>query len=146
MQVFKKATFHLVSVVEYIDERGLSEAEADKSDTRVTGTFRIEGDEITLSYTEKQSGSEVFTRIRVLEDSVVLERRGSIDAVMIFKEGEGYQSIYSVPPYQFDMSLYTRKIIKDLSQDGGELTLVYDAEVGGSKTACRMRIGVSLEK
>ena len=146
MQVFKKAAFHLVSVVEYIDERGLSESEADKSDTRVKGTFRIEGDEITLSYTEKQSGSEVFTRIRVLEDSVVLERRGSIDAVMIFKEGEGYQSIYSVPPYQFDMSLYTRKIIKDLSQDGGELTLVYDAEVGGSKTACRMRIGVSLEK
>ena len=86
-----------------------------------------------------------MTRIRVLCGEVVLERRGAISSVMIFKEGEHHTSVYSVPPYEFDMALYTKRVKSTLGESGGELLLVYDAEVGGSKTTCYMTVSAVTE-
>ena len=144
MQAFKKAHFRLISTVTHLDEQGLADGDPDRSDTEANGALRIDGEEIILSYSENYSGAEVFTRIRIENGAVTLERRGSIDSVMIFKEGETHTSIYSIPPYSFDMTLTTKRIKSTVSDKGGELTLIYDAEVGGSRSATRMTVTVSV--
>ena len=72
-----------------------------------------------------------------------VKREGGVEYEFIFREGETTSSLYSVPPYSFDTEIYTGKIRSSLTEEGGEISLLYYMTIGGAKKRTRMKIKVS---
>ena len=90
-----------------------------------------------------ESGS-VFSDILIRESGTVTVRRsGAIDSTMHFDINEEFNTVYSLPPYKFDMTVRTEKIKNSLSVFGGTLEIFYGMSVGGAGKRVKMRIEVS---
>ena len=139
MSIFKRAKFVVSSVIENIDD-----GDSEKSFVEAAGSMRIDGD-VHLSYTEHTEGGDVHTSICKSESTVTVNRSGAINSIIAFTEGEHFSGIYSVPPYKFDIAVYTRKVRCDMRESGGTVRLIYDMEVGGAKKSCIMKIEVKAE-
>ena len=138
----KEVKINIESTVEELDDAGLTES-SEKTKSEAAG--RIENDEnkIKLSYSETEEGVTTSTLITLSEDEVSVRREGGVEYEFIFREGESTSSLYCVPPYSFDTEIYTRKIRGSVTDDGGEVSLIYDMTIGGAKKRTRMKIKVT---
>ena len=138
---FVKITVH--SVIENVDERGIPEDEPEISISTHSGSLRDEGEILHLGYTEEGEGGNVECHIVIYPDGgVSLSRRGAIVSDILFKEGEECHTVYSIPPYKFDMTVYTKRVRSDMSAEGGILRLLYSMNVGGQEKKVQMKITV----
>lgn len=134
-------SIRLHSVIDNLDERGVCDTEPEISITTVRGSMRTDGDIIHLRYKESTDGGEVDTHITVYTDGRVgISRTGAILSDILFAEGEECRTVYSIPPYRFDMSVRTERIRCSLGKDGGELALYYGMNVGGGEKRVRMKL------
>ena len=109
--------------------------------------MKISCGEISLSYRENTDSGSVFSDILVHESGAVTVRRsGAIDSTLHFDKNEEFNTVYSLPPYKFDMNVKTSKIKNTLSVLGGTLEIAYEMTVGGAKKRVIMTIEVSEEK
>ena len=137
-----KITVH--SVIENLDDHGTMVDEPEISITTVTGSIKDDDGILHLAYTEDTEGGSVQCYIAVYPDGKVsLSRRGAIVSDILFGEGEECHTIYSIPPYKFDMTVKTRRVRNDLCADGGILRLLYSMNVGGQEKTVRMKITVA---
>ena len=134
--MLKRIGLKIYSCIDNLDERGLPDGESEISSSCHSGAMKISGGEISLSYRESTEGGSVFSDILVHESgSVTVRRSGAIDSTMHFDENEEYNTVYSLPPYKFDMTVRTKKIKNSLSVLGGTLEISYEMCVGGAEAS-----------
>ena len=135
------AIFTINSVIDNLDDFGAPAGEPEINDAVANGEVTLCDGTVTMFYKEKSEDTVTSTKIEVRPDgSVMLRRMGGIVSDMLFIEGEETSTLYQIPPYKFDMTLTTKKIRKSLSDDSGELQLVYSMNVGGGQKNARMKI------
>ncbi len=136
--------FTVHSVIDNLDDVGMPDGEPEISITTQVGFLKVEDmggtDRLYISYNENTDGERAHTELVVDGGRVKLSRRGSSNYDLDFAEGEECSTIYSVPPYSFDMTVFCKKIRNNLSRDGGYIQIFYSMSVGGADKACRMKI------
>ena len=143
--MLKKVNMTIKSYIDNVDDCGNVDREL--SESTHTGAMKISCGETSLSYRESTEGGSVFSDILIHESGAVTVRRtGAIDSTLHFDENEEFNTVYSLPPYKFDMSVKTEKIKNTLSILGGTLEIKYEMTVGGAKKLVLMQISVSEEK
>ena len=136
-----KAELKVHSIIENLGDGGLPDGDPEISITTHEGVLQDDGDSLHVIYSEDTDGGRVNCHIICYSDGrVSLSRRGAIVSDLLFAEGEEIRTVYSIPPYRFDMTLVTKKIRKELSLQGGELQLLYSMNVGGQEKRARMKI------
>lgn len=148
MSDVKVVGLRIFSLHEELGASGLPEGERERTESCATGCLKKAADgALVLSYIEADGeNSQVHTSIRIKPDKISVQRRGGIDSIMVFEEGVIHRSVYSLPPYQMDMEILTRRIRQNMSLTGGELQLVYEMKVGGARRSAIFRIEVKAEK
>ena len=145
--MLKRVKIKICSYIDNLDPSGLPEGEREVSETEHVGAMKISCGETSLSYRENTEGGSVFSDILIHGSGAVTVRRtGAINSTMHFDENEEFNTVYSLPPYKFDMNVKTSKIKNTLSILGGALEIAYDMTVGGAKKRVLMQIDVSEAK
>ena len=138
-----KAKVKIESSIENLDASGLAEGDIEKTFTEAQGFYRFDEGEAFVSFTEQTDGGNCRTEIILLGGEVTVRRSGAIESEMRFLEGADHSSIYSIPPYQFDVTITTKRIRLDLTEAGGKINLFYNMKIGGADKAARMKIWIS---
>lgn len=134
------------SVIDNLTDAGLPDGDPEINIFTTDGTLKFDGTLTELKYTEKNDEYTTHCTLSIAKDKVFLSRKGAVDCNIIFEEGKRYDCLYRVPPYSFDMSVLTAKIRNSLSDDGGELQLIYSMNIGGQDKKVRMKIRASTKK
>ena len=130
----------VLSVIDNLDDFGLSDGDPEINSFTTDGTLPVNEKFMKLAFTETSDSGDVTSTLYITEGEVRLFKRGAIDADMHFVEGACEKTVYRVGPYAFDMEIKTRGIRNSLSCDGGELTLIYGMNIGGQEKNVRMKI------
>ena len=133
-------TLTVLSVIDNLDDFGLSDGDPEINSFTTDGTLTVNDRFMKLAFTETSDSGDVTSTLYVTDTEVRLFKRGAIDADMRFAEGACEKTIYRVGPYAFDMEIKTRRVRKSLGTDGGELTLIYGMNIGGQDKNVRMKI------
>ena len=135
-----KLTLTVNSVIDNLSDTGLPEGEPEINIFTTDGTLSVYDSGYLLRFTEVQDGGEAHTNLYITKENVRLVKSGAITSEMRFSEGEIFNTLYCVGPYSFDMSVRTKKIRNSLTDEGGELQLIYSMNVGGQEKNVRMKI------
>ena len=142
--VIKEVCIKVCSVIENLDSSGLACSDAERTETRSVGYLHIyDGGVYLVTYAEKNEDQQVTTEIKYDGDTVTVKRYGSIESLMVFKEGYRDSSVYKISPYSFDAEVITKKIRAALDNDGGTIDLYYNMKIGGAERSARMKIWIS---
>ena len=141
--MLKKIKLDIKSIIVDLDSCGLADGEPEINRSTLAGIMRIAADETVLSYKDKDENGSVSCSITVRENTVTVRREGAIASVMVFNTDEPFRTVYSVPPYKFDMEIKTKRLIADLSDSGGKIDILYVIDVGGTKREAKMSITAS---
>jgi uncharacterized beta-barrel protein YwiB (DUF1934 family) len=133
-------TLTVHSVIDNLDDAGLPDGEPEINIFTTGGTLTEYEAGYRLVFTESSEGQESTSTLTLTAHGVTLKKRGAIESDMIFREGAIIPTVYKVGPYAFDMEIRTKKIRSSLSQDGGELQLMYTMNIGGQEKSVRMKI------
>ena len=100
------------------------------------GVMTLDGDAIGLAYEESElTGMEgTTTRFTLQGDRVVLERTGTIQSRMEFKQGERSSSLYETPWGTMVVDIATTKLAHRLNERGGVLEIVFTIAVNHQVT------------
>lgn len=144
MRDVKNVKIKIHSYIENLDSAGLRDGEPEVNDSEHTALLTLMGDELYISYEENSEGGKIASDIHIMaENKITVCRRGAIESVLLFADGEVFNTLYTIPPYKFDMQVKTLRIRNSLSVDGGSLDILYSMTVGGASKKCRMKISVS---
>jgi uncharacterized beta-barrel protein YwiB (DUF1934 family) len=141
--MLKKIRISIRSHIDNLDSFGLPEGDSEINDSIHSGVMKISDGEISVSYKESGEGGEVLSNILQRDGAVTVCRHGAIDSTLHFSKDGVFNTLYSIPPYKFDMTVTTLRIRADLSEYGGDIDILYLMDVGGAKKRCRMQISVS---
>ncbi len=140
--VIKEASITIKSKIEELDESGLGMGTPEVSESLISGYYYYSDEYVKLTYTERGEGGEVNSEITLRDGAITVLRTGAIESEMRFVCGREHSSVYSVPPYKFDMTVTPRRIRTSFLVSGGELDLYYNMRIGGASKAVRMRIWI----
>ena len=140
MAIIKEKKITVSSVIENLSPSGAKEGEAEETCAVYDGFLKIYDNEINISYTEKSEGGKIVSDITVGESFVRVKRVGAVESDMIFNETAPHSSLYTVPPYSFDVTVVTKRIRNSMTKDGGRLDIYYNMEIGGAAKCVKMRI------
>ena len=140
-----KARIFLTSIIDNLSDTGLPSGEREASESTATGTVISGARGAVISFSEQSEGGEVKTKIEILSGGIRVCRHGAIESDMLFSEGVAHRSVYSIPPYSFDASIFTRKIRGSI-EDGDKLEIFYDMEIGGAKKSVKMSLVCEIER
>ena len=141
--MLKKIKLDIESYIENLTDSGVPDGEAEKNKSSYVGTMRIADGAITLSYKEADENGTVSCSIVADGKRATVRRNGSIVSTLVFEENEVFETVYSIPPYKFDMTVRTERLINTLSIFGGMLEIIYSMDVGGAKKNAKMKIEAS---
>ena len=145
MKVIKEAEIKVRSVIDNLDASGLADGDSEVTESFAVGYLHVLDGVTLLTYVEEQEDSRVTTEIKCEGERVRVVRRGSIDSDMVLLVGEAHDSVYSVGPYKFDITVNAKKIRNSLSECGGRLGLIYAMRIGGADKDVRMNIDVTVK-
>ena len=116
-----------------IDIKGVQgiDDETDTIEFTTDGRYGIKDGEFFISYDEGQmlgDGTEVKTSLFIKSDSVVLQRKGTINSRMVIEKGTRKTCFYSTPYCNMVIGIYGDEIKCDLSEDGGNVKLLYNID------------------
>ena len=138
--MLKKIRLDIESTITDLDERGMPDGEPQISRTSHPGVMRVAADEISLSYRESDENGCVSCVITIRGGLVSVRREGAIVSVMLFDPDEPFKTIYSIPPYKFDMEIVTESLSVDVCEAGGKINVLYGMNVGGAVKKAKMTI------
>ena len=142
MKTIKCVDVTVRSVIDNIED-GLPTGDPERTLITAPGSLTDDGGVLTLQYAEEGEGQRTDVTLIYRTGGVILSRRGSVVVDLVFEEGEECRTVYSVPPYKFDMTVNTKRIRSTLSGEGGELQLIYDMNIGGQDKRVRMHISIT---
>ena len=97
------------------------------------GEFIVTDDGFKAIYeeTELSGMGGTTTTLTVIDDSLLLEREGNVNAKMDFKKGETSISLYNTPYGALDLQIHTEDLNVDINENGGVVTAKYLMELAG---------------
>ncbi len=125
---------------------------AEDGDLQVIESFykgeRIEKNgNVYVNFTEFDTLKDSKSTIKISEDEVLILKSGGVKSRMKFREAEKSKSIYITPFGEFDMSVYTYKISKKISDEEVKINLDYKISIKGLLDANnRIEIKVTSEE
>ena len=140
--VIKEVKIKIESVIQNLDAVGLADGDPEKSVSEAVGYYHYDEDKILITYCEEREGTRLTSEILVSDGSVRVRRSGAIVSDMEIKEGFTDRSVYSVPPYKFDMEVVGRRVRLELCEDGGTIDLRYSMKIGGAEKSAGMKIWI----
>ncbi|MBR4173316.1 MAG: DUF1934 domain-containing protein [Clostridia bacterium] len=100
-----------------------------------------------ITYTEPKevgtNGSRVF--IKIAKDSVSVRRMGEFKSVFHYETGKLTDTCYQTPYGKMDIKIYTKRIIGDISKDGGRLKISYAVKLGAEETENEIHLEIKKE-
>ena len=101
--------------------------EEDFMDFTTDGMYSFDSGVGTLSYfeTEVTGLQGTLTRVTVKPDGVEVDRNGSLNASMVFREGLKNSFVYSTPYGNAVLGVDTRKIRHSFNENGGSMEIDY---------------------
>ena len=136
----KTAEIIVFSVISDLDNEGLPTGETERAETRAPGDItELSQGEYQLTFSESAS------EITVSCGKMRLKKCGAVVSDMSFSKGEEYETLYSIPPYKFKMTVKTKRLDISASAVHADVRLVYDMEIGGAKRQVNMRITARAE-
>ena len=95
-------------------------------------TYELNDGIARISYDEEHDGQKVNSHITVdNSDKVVISRKGAFTTELTFEEGVHHTCTYETEFGTLEMGVLAREIIQDLTDDGGQVKLMYSLDVGG---------------
>lgn len=84
-----------------------------------------------VSYEESAlTGLEgVTTTFRVEPGKITLSRKGQLNSEMVFTEGKPHESLYEMPFGALMLTVTARRVMFDLTSDGGYIDLIYSISI-----------------
>ena len=140
--IIKEAKIKIESTIQNLDSVGLADGDPECTATEGVGYYHFDKDKILITYCEDTEGGRVTSEIFVTGDTVRVKRSGAIESDMEIKEGFTDHSVYSIPPYRFDMEITGKRVRSELSECGGRIDLRYSMKVGGAEKSAGMRIWI----
>ena len=106
---------------------GYDDEEPDSLEFFTDGQYQFQDPVARLSYQESEvTGLEgTRTSVTILPDQVVVDRAGTVESRMIFKEGSKSSFLYSTPFGQATMGVDTRRIRRNVNEQGGKVEIDY---------------------
>ncbi len=143
--VIKEAKIRIESVIQNLDAVGLADGDPERSATSGVGYYHFDKDKILITYCEDTEGGRLTSEIVVSGGAVRVRRSGAIESDMEIKEGFTDRSVYSIPPYRFDMEITGGRVRSDLSESGGRIDLRYSMKIGGAEKSAGMKIWIQAD-
>lgn len=127
---------------------GEGDAREDAVHLITSGVFIKEGDEkYRLCYDEIMDESLPAQHVTLTfsEGTVSMDRDGEYRSNLVFARGARYEGQYTTPYGDMDMAVYCTKLSYLIDDEGGEMSLQYQLDLGGQFAAMRdMRLQFSL--
>ena len=92
------------------------------------GTYEYAPDGVRLSYMESELTGMGGTRtdLHIKPEEVILSRRGSVNAQMVFRRGEKQRFRYQTDFGSLSLGVRTQRLESSLSEHGGDVEIEYD--------------------
>ncbi len=92
------------------------------------GTYEYAQDGVRLSYMESELTGMGGTRtdLHIKPEEVVLSRRGSVNARMVFRRGEKQRFRYQTDFGALNLGVNTQRLESRMGEHGGEVEIEYD--------------------
>ena len=146
MTEFKKAEITVRSVIDEISSDGFPTGEPEINIITAEGDIEYGEGTTTLKYLEKSEGGEVVCQLTLINSGrISLVRKGAVECRLDFEEGKTVKTLYSVPPYSFDMTVTAKKVSFEAGADGGDIRLVYFMNIGGRDAKVNMKIAFRIK-
>lgn len=104
--------------------------EADGAELITLGTYSFTQGQARFSYRESEltglEGTE--TDFLIKREEIVLSRRGTVNAQMVFRPGKKHLFLYETPYGALTLGLDTQRIESSLDEHGGGLEIEYDLD------------------
>ena len=126
--------------------KGVDEPEPEITEEECVGVMKCapDGKAERISYKAvSEDGNASDSLIELFDGAVRLSRHGAIESTMLFEVGVKHESIYTVTPFSFDLSVEASRITQNLCSLGGELILDYLMNVGAAERSCSMKVRVT---
>lgn len=140
MATKRQATVTVKSVISSIGTNGYDPREADVTELSSTGEIMTRDGITRILYTESTEGGKVDCELIFKGETVRLKRRGAVSLDLELTPGIRYDTVYSIPPYKFDIWAEAKQVCLDLDEDGASVALVYDMCIGGEERRAEMQI------
>ena len=126
---------------------GCDDEEPDSLEFVTDGQYLFQDDVACLSYQESEvTGLEgTRTSVTILPDQVVVDRAGTVQSRMIFKEGSKSSFLYSTPFGQATMGVDTRRIRRNVNEQGGKVEIDYVVDMEHAVVA-RNRFSITIRQ
>ena len=115
------------------------DSQFDKTELKTAGTFEELEEKYIIRYKEEQGEGEapVDVSVVVLKDESVVEmtRNGAISSRLVIERSQRNLCHYGTAYGDIPVAVYTREVLVEESEKGGEMRLDYDVFVGGERTA-----------
>jgi uncharacterized beta-barrel protein YwiB (DUF1934 family) len=115
--------------VQILGKQKYPEGQEDQQELSVPGTYYERNNVRYVVYKEPESimGSKgVTTFLTLKKDSVIVNRKGSVDLVQEFKVGVRNLSSYSTHYGKLWLGVLPQRVESDLTAQGGRISLEYD--------------------
>jgi len=113
------------------------------------GRFGFKEGEYYISYDESamlDSGEKVKTQIYIKPDnSVVLQRTGSIKSRILIEKGVRNNCFYSTPMGELTIGVFGEELLYDLDESGGNINLKYTID-SALKLISRNEVNISIKE
>ena len=119
--MIKDVVISIRSLIDY----GLEEE--DSIDFSTDGVYQIEDGVAHIAYLETEVTGLQGTRtsVKVMGDTVIVDRRGGLTSRMEFSPGSKSSFLYDTPVGQATMNMNTRSLRHRFDNEGGELEIDY---------------------
>lgn len=142
MTQVKRAKVTIKSIINNLSDTSLPSGEREVSESIAERATMLQNDDgiISISFSEESEGGKITTEIRFFSGKIQVVKRGAINSNMLFSEKDFHSSLYSIPPYSFNASVFTRKIRGKTDEFGGNVDIFYDMEIGGARKSVKMKL------
>lgn len=106
------------------------------------GSYFISYDESKLMEVEGEIKTTLYVKPNA---SVVLQRKGAYNSRMVIEKGVRNNCLYATPNGEFSLGIFGEKVLANLSDDGGNITMNYTID-SGLQLLSRNKVNISIRE
>ena len=106
------------------------------------GSYFISYDESKLMEVEGEIKTTLYVKPNA---SVVLQRKGAYNSRMVIEKGVRNNCLYATPKGEFSLGIFGEKVLANLSDDGGNITMNYTID-SGLQLLSRNKVNISIRE
>ena len=106
------------------------------------GSYFISYDESKLMEVEGEIKTTLYVKPNT---SVVLQRKGAYNSRIVIEKGVRNNCLYATPNGEFSLGIFGEKVLANLSDDGGNISMNYTID-SGLQLLSRNKVNISIRE